>query len=581
MRFLKILSYPLSETKAKYQKISYPTLSQHATKIIMKQCTELPEWQALQAHHQAISDETMHRWFREDPLRFQQFSLQVGSLLLDYSKNRIKPETLLLFNQLAEAVHLSQHIQALFSGQPINTTENRPAHHTALRDDSKPEVIAAHQQMRRVTEQVRSGAWLGATGKPIRDIVNIGIGGSHLGPYLVTHALGNFATDRLRCHFLSRVDSEQLAVLLQQIDPEAALFIISSKSFTTLETLTNAEFIRDWLQQKIGSKNISRHFIAVTAAPEKAIAFGLPEAQIFPIWDWVGGRYSVWSAIGLPIAFMIGMDHFAEFLAGARLMDQHFQQAPLTENMPVIMALLGVWYINFFGATHHAIVPYAHRLSHLHSYLQQLDMESNGKQVTHQGKRVTYGTGPIIFGEHGSDGQHAFHQLLHQGPQFVPVDFILVGKNSQQDNAHLPLHDVLIASALSQAQALMQGKSYQTLFAELTASGMSEQDAQRLAMHKTIPGNRPSNILFLDQLTPFNLGTLLALYEHKIFVQGVIWNINSFDQWGVELGKQLLPDILAGFAKHGIVEQDASTAGLIAHYKNLRGSPFTSPLRER
>lgn len=534
----------------------------------MTNCTDLPEWQALKTHQLAIASQTMQGWFSEDSSRFLQFSLQMDPILLDYSKNRITPKTVRLFNQLAHAMKLSQHIEALFSGQLLNTTEKRPAWHTALRTLHHPEVAAVRQQMRIFTDKVRAGIWRGATDKPIRHIVNIGIGGSHLGPLMATHALNDFAMDSLCCHFISQIDSGQLSALLKQIDPETSLFIISSKSFTTLETLTNAKTIRDWLHQHIGMENSSRHFVAVTAAVEKAVAFGIPLAQVFPIWDWVGGRYSVWSAIGLPVALVIGMDSFEAFLAGAHAMDQHFRTASFTENMPVMMALLGIWYINFFDSPHQAIIPYSHTLHYFPRYLQQLDMESNGKQVTHEGKIVNYSTGPIIFGELGCDSQHAFHQLLHQGPRVVPVDFIVVGKNNHPELKHL--QDILIASALSQAQALMQGKSYPAALTELLAEGFTEQEAAQLAFHKVIPGNRPSNTLFLTELTPYTLGALLALYEHKIFVQGVIWNINSFDQWGVELGKQLLPRILAGFTENAYSQHDVSTAGLIEYYKTMR-----------
>lgn len=543
----------------------------------MKRLTELAEWQALQAHQQSIADQTMQAWFAQDPLRFQQFSLQVGELLLDYSKNRITAQTVELLCQFAAKMGLADKIAGLFAGEPLNTTEKRPALHTALRSprseplyvndqDIMRDIRAALTKMTAFTQKVRDETWRGATGQPLRDIVNIGIGGSHLGPLMAVHALSD--DDKLRCHFISNIDAVHLEEVLSKINPETTLFIISSKSFTTLETVTNAHTIRRWVQNKIGVEKSMLHFAAVTAAAEKAVAFGIAQEQIFPVWDWVGGRYSVWSAIGLPLALMIGMERFMEFLAGAHAMDEHFRQAEFSKNMPVLMALIGIWYINFFGAQSHAIVPYAHQLNYFRAHLQQLDMESNGKRITHAGNTANYLTGPVILGEHGCNGQHAFHQLFHQGQQLVPIDFILMGAHNNELQQH---HDILIASGLSQAQALMQGKTYQQALDELHAQGCHGEEAQRLSAHKSIPGNRPSNTLFIDKMTPFNLGALLALYEHKIFVQGAIWEINSFDQWGVELGKQLLPSILTDLNHSAINSQhDASTHGLIQHYKNLR-----------
>lgn len=547
----------------------------------MNLLTQLAQWQALQTHQKAIAEQTMQNWFQADPLRFEKMSLQVDDILLDYSKNRLNEETLQLLCNLANAANLSEKIEGLFTGKPLNSTESRPALHTALRNSGQepvwvdgvnimPEIHATWAQMREFTDKVRDQSWCGATGKPIRDIVNIGIGGSHLGPLTATQALNDFAIDTLRCHFISNIDGSHLNDVFKQIDPETTLFIISSKSFTTLETMTNARTIRLWLEQKLGKKDLSSHFVAVTAAKQKALEFGIPEKQIFPVWEWVGGRYSVWSAIGLPLALMVGMDHFHAFLAGAHAMDEHFRKTPFSKNMPVILALLGIWYINFFDAQTHAIVPYTHLLNQFRAHLQQLDMESNGKRITHQGAQVDYVTGPIIFGEHGCNGQHAFHQLFHQGQHLVPIDFILVGKNHDSLDHH---QDILIASGLGQAQALLQGKTVEQALDELRKQGVAEKDAQSLAAHKAIPGNRPSTILFLKSMTPYNLGALLALYEHKIFVQGAIWDINSFDQWGVELGKQLLPDILNDLQNpHSNTQHDPSTAGLIEYYKSLRSA---------
>lgn len=548
----------------------------------MTPLTKLAEWQALKAHQKEFAAETLQNAFQNDPHRFEKYSLQLGGILLDYSKNYIKQDTMPLLSQLAKAIDLPKQIEDLFMGEPLNSTEFRAALHTALRHQGSqpvllngvnvmPAIKAALQQMTDFTRKIHDGTWRGVTGKPIRDIVNIGIGGSHLGPLMATHALSDFAHPNLHCHFVSNIDQAHLKDVLRQIDPEAVLFIISSKSFSTLETMTNAKMIRTWLQQKLGVENVAAHFVAVTSVKDKAIEFGIPAEQIFPLWDWVGGRYSVWSAIGLPLALLIGMERFQEFLNGAYSMDVHFRNSEFTQNMPVVLALLGIWYINFFGAKSHVIVPYAHQLNYFRSHLQQLDMESNGKRMTHAGDPIDYSTGPIIWGEHGGIGQHAFHQLLHQGQHIAPVDFMLIANTP--DKPDLPLQDILIASALSQAQALLQGKTFEQAFEEARAEGYSENEAKCLAAHKAIPGNRPSNILFLDQLTPFNLGALLALYEHKTFVQGAIWKINSFDQWGVELGKQLLPAILSDLHEMKSSSQhDASTAALIKHYKKLRGT---------
>jgi glucose-6-phosphate isomerase len=547
----------------------------------MKMITETPEWQALNAHQKHIAAERMQDWFANDALRFSTFSIQFGDILLDYSKNWVKPDTIRLLCQLAQAANLSTKIGALFHGQPVNSTERRPALHTALRSQDNTPVYAGDQnviepiqaalaKMREFVEKVRQKKWLGSTGLPISDIVNIGIGGSHLGPLLTTHALADYATDALRCHFISNIDTAHIHEVLARLNPETTLFIISSKSFTTLETLTNAKTIQQWLEHKLGKSNLEKHWVAVTANLQQAMQFGIPESQIFPIWDWVGGRYSIWSAIGLPLALSIGMDHFLAFLAGANAMDQHFRHAEWAHNMPVMLGLLSIWYINFFAANNQAIIPYSHYLKHLHTYLQQTDMESNGKRTSHAGAPIDYATGPILWGEQGCNGQHAFHQLLHQGQHLIPVDFILIGKTK---NALAHHHDILVASGLSQAQALMQGKTHQEAFAELRKEGYSDEEALNLAQHKVIPGNRPSNVLFINQMTPYNLGALLALYEHKIFVQSAIWDINPFDQWGVELGKQLLPHILTQLNNQpGQNKQDSSTQGLIRHYNKLRCS---------
>jgi len=543
----------------------------------MKELTRLAAWQALQHHYQTLKDDSMEEWFAEDADRFTRFSVTLDTLLLDFSKNRITPETLSLLVKLAEEVDLANHIEALFSGALINFTEHRPALHTALRDrHSESLIVNGHNVMVDIqtelkkihafTDTIRNETWRGATDKPIRDIVNIGIGGSHLGPLMVTEALRDFADSRLRCHFISNIDGSEIHDVLQKINPEQTLFIISSKSFTTIETLSNAAIMRQWLENKLGRTDISSHFVAVTSAHDKARKWGIPESQIFSIWDWVGGRYSVWSAIGLPIALMIGMKHFYDFLDGAHEMDLHFRQTKFSQNMSVLLGLLSVWYINFFGCQNQALVPYAHELKYFREYIQQADMESNGKSATRSNHVVDYATGPVILGQPGCDSQHSFFQHLHQAPHFIPVDFILAAKGKHFQE----LQDILIASALSQAEALMRGRSYTDVLKELKQMGYSEEDAIHLARHKTIPGNRPSTVLLLEKITPHSLGMLIALYEHKIFVQGIIWDINSFDQWGVELGKQLLPTILSDMKNTKAQNaHDASTAGLIHYYRNI------------
>lgn len=536
----------------------------------MSKFTEQKSYRSLLTHSHVIADQRMQEWFASGPDRFKQFSLQVGDVFIDYSKNWITRETIKLLCEFARENHLSQKINAMFVGENVNYTEQRPALHTALRDrktlslivNGKNVLAEVHQTLHRMkefTEAVRNQAWIGATGEPITDIVNIGIGGSHLGPMMAVHALKAYSTKNLRCHFISNIDSLHVNEVLHQIKPETTLFIISSKSFSTLETITNAKNIRAWMQKKFGNR-IQKHFVAVTADPERAREFGISDEQIFPLWDWVGGRYSVWSAIGLPLALMIGMDNFNDFLEGAHEMDQHFREASFEQNMPILLALLGVWYINFFNASYQAIIPYVHSLSLLPDYLQQLDMESNGKRIDHNGNEVNYNTGPVIFGKHGCDSQHSYFQLLHQGQHLIPVDFVL---SSDQE--------LMVAGALTQAQALMQGKTYEQAYSELTEQGISVQEAKYLAKHKAVPGNRPSNVIFLDEVTPHSLGALLALYEHKIYVQGVLWDINSFDQWGVELGKQLWPEILKEMRRsESKPKHDASTNGLIQHYKKLR-----------
>lgn len=539
-------------------------------RTLSKNITRSDAWLKLAQHFALVKNIHLRDLFAQDLQRFQQFSLETSEIMLDYSKNRITSTTMDLLNQVAQTAELETHIEALFSGSEINTTEQRPALHTALRDlkqtpilingtNIQTDIQQTLEKLRQFSDAVRDKKWLGFSGKSITDIVNIGIGGSDLGPLLVTEALASYTTTHLNCHFVSTVDGIQIKTILQKLNPATTLFIISSKSFNTQETLTNALYAKQWLLN--ATDQLAKHMVAVTAENHKAISLGISPENIFSIWPWVGGRYSVWSAVGLPAILMIGMDNFLDFLAGAYEMDMHFRNSPLHKNMPVVLALLGIWYINFFETRSLAILPYDYSLRRLIAYLQQLEMESNGKSVNHDGSPISHATAPVIWGQSGTNGQHAFHQLLYQGPSFIPVDFIVACRNSHGLNQH---HTLLFANCLSQSQALMQGKSYEMALQECLNAGMSQQDAQWLAKHKKIDGNRPSNTIVLSQLSPHNLGALIALYEHKIFVQGVIWGINSFDQWGVELGKQLTDKILPMMDNlQNNIDVDSSTQGLI------------------
>lgn len=539
--------------------------------------TTLPAWQALQQHRAEMAGFSMREAFAADARRFQRFSLDSCGLLLDYSKNLIDERGLELLIQLADQAGLHESIAALYSGERVNASEGRAALHTALRSpigrrllldghDIIPEVHRVLNQVTELVSRIHSGLWRGYSEKPIKEVVNIGIGGSFLGPQLVSEALRPFTQRGVRCHYLANIDGSEFRELTARLDPETTLFIVSSKSFGTLETLKNTLAARDWYLAMGGpEEELHRHFIAVTSNRKAAIEFGIGEENIFPMWDWVGGRYSLWSAIGLPIALAIGISNFKELLAGAYAMDQHFTQAPLAENMPVLMALLGIWYTNFWGAQSHAILPYDHYLRNFTKHLQQLDMESNGKSVRQDGTPLDIATGPVIWGGVGCNGQHAYHQLLHQGRLLVPADFIVPVNSYNPLSDH---HQWLFANCLSQAQALMQGKTREEAEAELRARGMPEAEVQRLAPHKVIPGNRPSNILVMNRIAPFELGALVALYEHKVFVQSAIWGINAFDQWGVELGKEMGKEVyqrLTGQLDSSA--SDASTQGLIAHFR--------------
>ncbi|MDY7068682.1 Glucose-6-phosphate isomerase [Pseudomonas extremaustralis] len=539
--------------------------------------TALPAWQALNQHRQAMQDFSMREAFNADPQRFSQFTLSSCGLFLDYSKNLITRETRDLLVGLAKEVDLKAAIDALYAGEPVNSSEGRPALHTALRRpvgdklsvngvNIMPDVHKVLNQITDLVGRIHDGLWRGYTEKPITDVVNIGIGGSFLGPELVSEALLAYAHKGVRCHYLANIDGSEFHELTMKLRAETTLFIVSSKSFNTLETLKNAQAARAWYLAQGGSEaELYRHFIAVSSNNAAAVAFGIREENIFPMWDWVGGRYSLWSAIGLPIALAIGMSNFKELLSGAYTMDQHFQNAPFEQNMPVLLGLLGVWYGNFWGAQSHAILPYDHYLRNITKHLQQLDMESNGKSVRQDGTPVSTDTGPVIWGGVGCNGQHAYHQLLHQGTQLIPADFIvpIVSFNPVSDH-----HQWLYANCLSQSQALMLGKTRGEAESELRDKGLPEDQVQKLAPHKVIPGNRPSNTLVVERISPRRLGALVAMYEHKVFVQSVIWGINAFDQWGVELGKELGKGVynrLTG-AEEASAE-DASTQGLINYFR--------------
>ncbi len=541
-----------------------------------------PICRLLQAHQTQMAAVHMRDLFAADPARFERFSLQVGELLLDYSKNRITDETLDLLLRLAEEAGLADWRTRMFEGDKINHSENRAVLHVALRnrsnrpvkvdgEDVMPKVNAVIARMSVFAEQVRSGQWRGYTGEQITDVVNIGIGGSDLGPQMVVQALKPYRHPRLRMHFISNVDGAHVKEALETLNPETTLFIVASKTFTTQETMTNAHYARSWLlAQAQAVQHVARHFVAVSTHRDAVAAFGIDPANMFEFWDWVGGRYSLWSAIGLSIVLAVGIERFIELLEGAEQMDEHFRDAPLAQNMPVILALLGVWYNNFFGAESHVILPYDHYLRSLPGYLQQADMESNGKSVDREGRVVDYSTGAIVWGATGINGQHAFYQLLHQGTRMVPADFIVSIEPHTDLQGH---HDIVIANFLAQTEALMRGRTYEETQREMGLPEAAAADASQFVSHKMFDGNHPSNAILLQKLTPHALGMLLALYEHRIFVQGVIWNLNSFDQWGVEFGKQLASRILPELhADTAVGSHDASTTALINLYRRMSHS---------
>ena len=537
-------------------------------------------WQALEAHYGQVKDLHMRALFAQEPDRFERLSIKFGDILFDYSKNRITDETMRLLLNLAEDANLAAQIEAMFSGEKINNTEGRAVLHTALRsqsdsplmvdgEDVKPEIRRVLAKMRRFSENVRSGDWRGFTGKPITDIVNIGIGGSDLGPKMVCAALKPYGKRGLRVHFVSNVDGTDIAETLKLLNPETALFLIASKTFTTQETMTNAHTARDWFLARSGDeRHIARHFAAMSTNTPAVRAFGIDPENMFEFWDWVGGRYSLWSAIGLSIALFVGMDNFEALLRGAYAADQHFRSAPFAQNIPVLMALLGIWYNNFFGAQSHAILPYEQYLEYFPAYFQQGDMESNGKGVSRTGETLQYSTGPIIWGQPGTNGQHAFYQLIHQGTKLIPCDFLAGVETQNPLGSH---HAILLSNFLAQTEALMKGRTTDEARAELSAQGYTGAELELLARAKTFPGNRPTNSILYQKLTPETLGALIALYEHKIFTQGVIWRINSFDQMGVELGKQLAKAILPELEGSAPVHtHDSSTNGLINAIKARR-----------
>jgi glucose-6-phosphate isomerase len=550
----------------------------------MTTLTQFPSWQKLCVHQKVVQPLHMRDLFEADPKRFDKYSLKFADILFDYSKHRITDETLPLLLQMAREAKIEQWRDKMFAGEKINCTENRSVLHTALRNrsntpvfvdgkDVMPEVNAVLKQMRTFTEKVRNGSWLGYTDKRITDIVNIGIGGSDLGPVMVCDALKPYASPDLNIHFVSNIDGAHLMRALEKCKPETTLFIVASKTFTTQETMTNATSARTWfLESAKDSKHVAKHFVALSTNAKAVADFGIDTANMFAFWDWVGGRYSLWSAIGLSIALYVGMDNFEALLTGAHEMDTHFKTAPLEQNMPVILALIGIWYNNFFHVDTNAILPYDQGLARFPAYMQQADMESNGKFICRDGTRVQYKTGPVIWGEAGTNGQHAFYQLIHQGTQIVPADFLMpvhshyaIGKHGY---AH---HKILLANFLAQTQSLMLGKTKEEARVELETQSLSGEALENLLPHKVFEGNRPTTSIVFDKLTPNTLGKLIALYEHKIFVQGIMWDINSYDQWGVEYGKQIAQQILPQLTSDEVVSNyDSSTNGLINHTKMLK-----------
>lgn len=538
-------------------------------------------WKSLEDHFNAVATIHMRDLFKNDPNRFTNLSLTATNLTLDYSKNRLTEKTLPLLISLAKEADLENTREKMFSGEAINVTEQRAVLHTALRNfsgkpvlvDGKnimPEVQQTLDKVANFVNKVSSGELTGYTNKAFTDVISIGIGGSFLGPKIMSEALKPYQQKQLKVHFIANVDACHLADVLTTLNPETTLIITSSKTMTTQETLRNANTAKEWFLSKAPTTAVPQHFACVSSNIEGAKDFGILEENIFPMWDWVGGRYSVWSAIGLPLALSIGFDHYKAFLEGAFEMDEHFQTAPLEENMPVILALLGVWYRNFHGAQSHVLLPYYHYLRGLPAYVQQLDMESNGKSVTMSNTEVDYATGPIIWGSEGTNGQHSFHQLIHQSDTVIPADFMLPLQPHHDVANH---HDMLASNCFGQTQALMAGQSKEEILEQLAESSLTEEELATLSIHKVMKGNKPSNTLLFDTLCPKTLGNLIAMYEHKVFVQGVIWQVNSFDQWGVELGKALGNQVLSKISNTDeALTMDASTNGLIDLYRKARQS---------
>jgi glucose-6-phosphate isomerase len=541
---------------------------------------ETASYKRLKNHHKSMAKKTMAELFEKDANRFKKYSIQFEDILFDYSKNIINADTLRNLVALANESDLSGAINAMFSGEKINETEGRAVLHTALRNrsntpvlqdgkDVMPDIYAVLEKMKGFSEQVISGKWKGFTGKSITDVVNIGIGGSDLGPVMVTEALKPYANKNISIHFVSNVDGTHIAETLKKVNPETTLFLIASKTFTTQETMANAISARNWfLEAAKDNEQVKKHFVAISTNADAVAKFGIDTNNMFGFWDWVGGRYSLWSAIGLSIMLYIGSKNFIELLAGAHAADNHFKNTKFEKNIPVLMGLLGIWYNNFYGSQSHVILPYDQYLHRFAAYFQQGDMESNGKSIDRNGNKVSYETGPIIWGEPGTNGQHAFYQLIHQGTKLIPADFIAHAQSHNDLGEH---HAMLMSNFFAQTEALMNGKSLETATAELKKAGKSEAEIAKLAPFKVFSGNRPTNSFLIKKITPKTLGALIAMYEHKIFVQGIIWNVFSFDQWGVELGKQLANNILPELQNDDKIEaHDSSTNGLINAFKKMR-----------
>lgn len=533
----------------------------------------------LMNEYQRFNGMTMNELFAKDGKRAEKYTLELDGLTFDYSKNRFDDKVLEALFNLAKEHNLQSRIEDMFSGKKINVTENRAVLHTALRNfsdkpvlvdgvDVMPEIRRVLAKMKDFSEAVRNGAFKGATGKKLTNIVNIGIGGSDLGPYMVCEALKKYWAKDIKCYFISNIDGTACAEVLKQVNPEETLFIVASKTFTTIETLTNARTCREWLVKALGEDAVANHFVALSTNAKAVAEFGIDVKNMFEFWDFVGGRYSLWSAIGLSIALAAGFENFEQLLKGAEAMDKHFRTAPLDKNIPVIMALIGIWYNDYYNIHRYAVIPYDQYLKSLPAYLQQLDMESNGKSVRLDNKKITdYATGPALFGGAGTDVQHSFFQLLHQGTEPVPVDFIIPAVSQNEIGKH---HEILLANVLAQAEALMRGKTVEEAAEELRLAGKDDATIEKLKLNKSFDGNRPSNMFVLDKLTPFTLGMLIAMYEHKVYTQGVIWEIDSFDQWGVELGKQLALKILPELENGIQAQHDSSTRALIERVRQIR-----------